>query len=61
MVNLTTKELSAIQDQLAYEENIIKKYKAFAQSSQDTCIKNTCEEIAAKHKNHFNTLLGHLG
>ena len=61
MANLTTKELSGIQDQLAYEENVIKKYRMYAQNSQDPCIKSTCEDIARKHQNHFNTLMGHLG
>ena len=60
MANLTAKELSSIQDQLAYEENVIKKYKMYAQNSQDPAIKNTCEQIAQKHQSHFATLMGHL-
>ena len=60
MVNITSKELSAIQDQLAYEENVIKKYKMYARNSQDPCIKTKCEEIAKKHEGHFSTLMGHL-
>lgn len=60
MANLTTKELSAIQDQLGIEENLIKKYKMYAESSQDMVIKQKCEDIANKHQTHFNTLMGHL-
>jgi len=60
MANLTSKELSAIEDQLGIEENLVKKYKLYAQSAQDMQIKNKCEEIAGKHQGHFNTLLGHL-
>lgn len=60
MATLTAKELTAIEDQLAIEDNIIKKYKMYAQSSQDQQIKTKCEEIAGKHQIHFNTLMGHL-
>ena len=61
MANLTTKELAAINDQLGVEENLIKKYKMYAQSTQDMVLKQKCEDIANKHHNHFNTLMGHLG
>lgn len=61
MVNLTTKELSAIQDHLAVEENVIRKYKMYAQTAQDSQIRQKCEEIANMHQAHFNTLMGHLG
>ena len=61
MSNLTSKELSAISDQLGVEENMVKKYKMYAQTSQDTQIKQKCEEIAQKHQNHYNTLMSHLG
>lgn len=60
MANLTAKELTAIEDQLGIENNMIKKYKMYAQSCQDAQIKAKCEEIAAKHQTHFNTLMGHL-
>lgn len=60
MATLTAKELTAIEDQLGIEENLVKKYKMYAQQAQDTCIKQKCEEIATKHQSHFNTLLGHL-
>lgn len=60
MTNLTAKELSAIKDQLGVEENLIKKYKMYAQNTQDMVLKQKCEDIACKHQNHFNTLMGHL-
>lgn len=60
MANLTAKELTAIEDQLGIEDNLIKKYKMYAASSQDQQIKTKCDEIACKHQNHFNTLMGHL-
>lgn len=60
MANLTSKELTAIEDTLNVEQNLIKKYTMYAQTSTDACIKTKCEQIAAKHQNHFNTLMGHL-
>jgi hypothetical protein len=60
VTNLTAKELSAIKDQLGVEENLIKKYKMYAQNTQDMVLKQKCEDIAQKHQNHFNTLMGHL-
>ncbi len=60
MANLTAKELSAIEDQLNCEQNLIKKYKAYAQTASDPQIKSTCEQIATQHKQHFDTLMGYL-
>ncbi len=60
MGNLTAKELSAIEDQLNSEQNLIKKYKAYAQAASDPQIKSTCEQIANQHKQHFDTLMGYL-
>ncbi|MCI8622649.1 MAG: spore coat protein [Provencibacterium sp.] len=60
MANLTTKELSAIEDQLAVEQTLIKKYQLYSQSSTDPQIKSKCEQIAAKHQNHFDRLMNQL-
>ncbi len=60
MANLTSKELSAIEDQLNCEQILIKKYKAYAQAASDPQIKTTCEQIANQHKQHYDTLMGHL-
>ena len=60
MANLTAKELSAIGDHLAMEDNIIRKYRMYASTSQDPQIKQRCEDIAQRHQSHFNTLMGHL-
>ena len=57
---LTTKELAAIQDHLSVEDNIIRKYRMYAQTTQDPQIRQTCQDIADKHQAHFNTLMGHL-
>jgi hypothetical protein len=60
LANLTTKELSAIEDQLAVEQTLIKKYQLYSQSSTDPQIKSKCEQIAAKHQNHFDRLMNQL-
>lgn len=60
MANLTSKELSALEDQLNQEQMLIKKFKAYAQAATDPQIKNSCEQIANQHKQHFDTLMGHL-
>ena len=60
MANLTAKELSALEDQLNYEQVLIKKFKAYSRAASDPQIKNSCEQIANQHKQHFDTLMGHL-
>lgn len=60
MTNLTAKELTAIEDQLNYEQLLIKKFKGYASMCQDAQLKTTCEQIAAQHKNHYDTILNHL-
>lgn len=57
---LTAKELSAIEDQLNFEQILIKKYKLYANTCTDQQLKIKCEQIAAQHQNHYNTLLNQL-
>jgi rubrerythrin len=60
MANLTSKELTAIEDQLAQEDILIKKYRDMAASCNDSNIKSSMENIANKHQNHYNRLAGYL-
>ncbi len=60
MPNLTSKELSALEDQLAGEEILVKKYRTFSNQCTDATLKNKCSSIADTHQRHFNTLLGYL-
>ncbi|MCI9068763.1 MAG: spore coat protein [Lachnospiraceae bacterium] len=60
MANLTTKELSALEDQLSMEQLLIKKYKMVASMATDQEIKTKCDQIANKHQEHFNRLMSHL-
>ena len=60
MADLTTKELSALEDELSAEQLLIKKYKTYAALATDPQIKTQCEQIAGRHQNHFNRLMGFL-
>ncbi len=60
MADLTEKELSALQDQLNLEQSLIRKYKGYAALAQDPQIKTLCDQLACRHKQHFDTLMGHL-
>ena len=61
MTNLTTKELSALEDQLNSEMILVKKYRSFATLTTDAQLKTKYEGIAGQHLTHFNTLYKHLG
>ncbi|NLA77322.1 MAG: spore coat protein [Clostridiales bacterium] len=60
MADITSEELKAIEDQLTGEQLLIKKFKTYASMTSDAQIKTNCEQIAAQHKTHFDTLMGHL-
>lgn len=60
MPNLTSKELSAIEDQLTMEQTLIKKYQLYATQTSDPQLKTKCEQISAKHQNHYTRLLSQL-
>ena len=60
MVQLTGKELSAIQDLLTDEELLVKKFKMLASQTDDTEIKEKYENISRQHQNHYNALYAYL-
>ncbi len=60
MADLTEKELSALEDQLSLEQSLIRKYKGYASLAQDPQIRTLCDQLACRHKQHFDTLMGHL-
>ena len=61
MTQMTAKELTALGDQLGMECSLVKKYQMYAQNCTDPQLRTKCEEIAANHRNHYQTLLGLLG
>lgn len=60
MANLTSKELSALEDQLGFEDTLYKKYKAMSVMATDQKLKNEFESIAQKHQQHYNSLVSFL-
>lgn len=60
MANLTSKELSAIEDQLSAEKNLVEKFMLYSANVTDPQLKTKCEQIASSHQNHYNQLLNKL-
>lgn len=60
MANLTSKELSALEDQIGQEQTLVQKYKAMANMCQDAQIKQSLNDFANKHQQHFNSLITFL-
>ncbi len=60
MANLTAKELTAIEDQLNYEQMLVKKFRSYQQSASDPEVSACCGKLADAHKRHFDTLMGYL-
>lgn len=60
MLDITAKELNAIEEQLNYEQLIVKKCKYYANICQDAQVKTICEQIAAQHISHFEKLINYL-
>lgn len=60
MANLTTKELTALDDQMGQEQTLIKKYQSMAAMCSDPEIKREFNDIAKKHQQHYDTLMTFL-
>lgn len=60
MANLTTKELSALEDQLSFEKMLCCKYQEAARTTSETELKNSYNQYASQHKQNYDTLLGFL-
>ena len=60
MPNLTTKELSALSDQLDFERVLHCKYLSAVQECQDQELKTQFQTCANQHRDNYNTLLGYL-
>jgi hypothetical protein len=60
MAQITAKELSAIGDGLAHEQNMVAKYQFYVSCECDSTLKNKYEQIAQAHQRHFDELYSHL-
>jgi rubrerythrin len=61
MSQLSEKELACINDSLAEEELLVKKYQMLAQHSSDNEVSAKMEEISQRHQKHFNEIYSLLG
>ena len=52
MANLTSKELTALEDQIGMEQTLVKKYEAMACLCSDPAIKQNLNDFACKHRAH---------
>jgi len=57
---MTTKELTALEEQLGSEEVTVKKYRTMARQCSDPAIRGKLEDLASRHQRHFDTLLCYL-
>ena len=60
MPQLTSKELTALEDTLGAEQNLVKKFKALASLCNDEQIKQDLESMANRHQQHANQLITFL-
>ena len=60
MANLTSKELTALEDNLGMEQLLVAKYRSIAGTTTDPALKTKCEQIAHKHQEHYKRLLNLL-
>lgn len=60
MANISSKELTALDEQLNHEQTLVKKFTAYANNTSDTALRTKYQQLATKHQAHFNTLLSYL-
>lgn len=60
MAQLSEKELSCIQELLADEDLLVKKFQMLAEHATDEKVKSKMLEISQKHQRHLNDLYGKL-
>ncbi len=58
--NISAKELGFLEDQLANEQLLVKKFNMLAEDTTDPTIQKKCKSIAQKHQSHYDTLYKHL-
>ena len=57
---LTTMELEGFTKILESEANTIQKYKSYAASCEDPALSELCENMAARHKRHYDMICNEL-
>lgn len=57
MAEWTAAELKGISDGLRAEALLIVKFRHYAQQTTDPTVRGLCEQLAAQHRRHYETLL----
>lgn len=60
MANLTTKELSALEDQLGFEKVMHCKYQDAIQQCTDQELAGSYQQYASQHRENYESLLKFL-
>ena len=60
MANLTSKEATALGEQLGSEQVLVAKYRSMASVCQDTAIRTKLEQIASRHQQHYDRIVSYL-
>ena len=60
MAQLSEKELASIQELLADEDLLVKKFKMLSEHAENEEVKSKMLEISDKHQKHVNELYSHL-
>lgn len=60
MPNISSKELSGLEDILGIEQNLVTKYATYAGMVQEPQLQKKMKATAKKHQAHFNTLVSYL-
>jgi len=60
LANLTSKELTGLEDQLGQEQTLVQKYQTMSNMCNDAQIKQCLSDCANKHQQHYNSLITFL-
>ena len=60
MIQLTTKELAVLTEQLSGEQSLVAKYNRLANETQDETLRMKFTEIAQRHQSHYDTMFAYL-
>jgi len=60
MANISSKELTALDEQLNHEQMLIKKFNSYANDTSDAALRTKYQQMASRHQAHFNSLLTYL-
>ena len=60
MVEITSKELTALEDILSAEQCLVAKFTECAQEATDAELKSKYEQIALRHQRHYDEIYSNL-